>query len=59
MQTLWAILESESLRATQARFSNDSEEIKKGIRIIKELCSQGADNSLKKYADWLDDGGGE
>lgn len=59
MQTLWAILESESLRATQARFSNDSEEIKKGIRIIKELCSQGADNSFKKYADWLDDGGGE
>lgn len=57
LETLWAILETETLRATQARFSNDSEEIKKGVRIIKELCSQRGDGPLAKYSNRLEDGG--
>lgn len=59
LETLWAILGTETLRATQARFSNDSEEIKKGIRILKDLCSQYNDGSLKKYVNWLEDRGEE
>lgn len=57
--TLWAILETETLRATQARFSNDSEEIKKGVRILEELCSQRKGGPLEKYANRLKHGGGE
>ncbi len=38
LDTLWAILESDSMRATQARFSNDSEELKQGTRILAEIC---------------------
>ena len=59
LETLWSILDSETLWATQARFSNDSEEIKKGMRIMEELCAQSPDGSLKKYANWLRDRGGE
>lgn len=59
LETLWAILESETLRATQARFSNDGEEIKKGVRILEELCAQEPDGPLQKYANWLRDRGGE
>lgn len=54
LDTLWAILETETLWATQARFSNDSEEIKKGVHILEELCSE-KDDSLKKYSNWLRD----
>ena len=59
LETLWAILKTETLRATQAKFSNDSEEIKKGVRILKDLCAQDDDGSLKKYVTWLEDEGGE
>lgn len=57
LKTLWAILDSESLRATQARFSNDSEEIKKGAHILAEICrsfeKQGESNSLRAHAERL------
>lgn len=59
LETMWAILESETLRATQARFSNDSEEIRKGVRILKELCAQEPGGPLGKYANWLRECGGE
>ncbi len=59
LETLWAILETETLRATQARFSNDSEEIKKGVRILEELCSQSGGGPLEKYANRLKNGDGE
>lgn len=59
LETLWDILETETLRATQARFSNDSEEIKKGIDLLKDLCSQCDDGSLEKYVNRFGDGGGE
>lgn len=59
LETLWAILETETLRATQARFSNDSEEIKKGVRIMEELCAQCKDGPLEKYANRLKNGDGE
>lgn len=53
LETLWAILETETLRATQARFSNDSEEIKKGVHILEELCSQHKNGPLEKCAEQL------
>lgn len=59
LQTLWAILDSETLWVTQARFSNDSEEIKKGIHFLKDLCSQHKGGSLDKYVGRLEDGGEE
>lgn len=59
LEALWAILETETLRATQARFSNDSEEIKKGVHILKELCSQHKGGLLEKYANRFEDGDGE
>lgn len=46
LNTLWAILESETLRATQARFSNDSEEIKKGAQILEEICRSCEEDSV-------------
>lgn len=58
LETLWAILETETLRATQAKFSNDSEEIKKGVCILEELCFE-KDDSLRKYSSWLRERGGE
>lgn len=36
--TLWAVLDGETLRATQACFSNDSEEVKKGKHLIAQIC---------------------
>lgn len=59
LETLWAILETETLRATQARFSNDSEEIKKGVCIMEELCAQRQDGPLEKCANRLKGGNGE
>lgn len=38
--TLWAVLDSETLRATQACFSNDSEEVRKGKNLIKCICER-------------------
>lgn len=38
LETLWAILKNGTLRATQARFSNDSEELRKGADIMQEAC---------------------
>lgn len=40
LETLWAILDSETLRATQACFSNDSEEVKKGKDLIAKICEK-------------------
>ncbi len=59
LETLWAILDSDTLRATQARFSNDSEEIKKGVHLLKELCSQHKGGPLEKYTNQLEYGSGE
>lgn len=59
LDTLWAILESETLRATQARFSNDSEEIKKGVNIMREACKKaGKDSTLNKYVKRFKEDGG-
>lgn len=60
LNTLWAILKTETLRATQARFSNDSEEIKKGVHILQSLCSKyPKDRPLGKCAKQLEDRNGE
>lgn len=40
LEKMWLILENETIRATQACFSNDNEEIIKGIEIIKEICQE-------------------
>ena len=37
ISTMWKILEHDSLRATQAKFSNDSEELMKGEEYFKEI----------------------
>ena len=37
LSTLWAVLDGECLRATQACLSNDSEEIAKGKHLIEEI----------------------
>lgn len=59
LATLWKILENETLRATQARFSNDSEELKKGAAIMKEVCRKVGDgNALNGYVKLLEKNGG-
>jgi len=40
LEKMWLILENETIRATQACFSNDNEEIIKGIKRIKEICQE-------------------
>lgn len=40
LSTLWKILESETLFATNARFSNDSAEIERGIEIMDEVIKK-------------------
>ncbi len=37
ISTAWAILENDSLRASHARFSNDSEELRNGMAIMLEV----------------------
>lgn len=40
LEKMWLILEGETLRATQACFSNDNEEILKGIEVVKRVCGK-------------------
>lgn len=37
IESFWKIIESQTLRATQACFSNDKEEINKGINVVKKI----------------------
>lgn len=58
LSTLWAVLDSETLRATQARFSNDSEELRMGLRLMQKLCGafedrMGGGRPLSGYIDRL------
>lgn len=56
LDTLWAVLESETLRATQACFSNDSEEVEKGKKLIAEVCNEICERQLcadtQKFVDY-------
>lgn len=56
LETLWAVLDGETLRATQACFSNDSEEVQKGkalvAEICNELCNRGVLADSKKFEDY-------
>lgn len=45
LSTAWAILENDSLWASHARFSNDSEELKKGMAIIAKITRQKYDQT--------------
>lgn len=40
IEKMWLILDGEKLRATQAGFSNDSEEILMGIKVVKKVCKE-------------------
>lgn len=40
LSTAWAILENDSLWASHARFSNDSEELKKGMKIMLGIVQE-------------------
>lgn len=56
MEKLWKILEGEQLRATQACFSNDSEEISMGIKVIKKVCKElflGKDTEMMTFIENL------
>lgn len=49
---MWLILEKETLRATQACFSNDSEEISKGIKALNNILN--ANPEKNPFPDSLD-----
>lgn len=56
MEKMWKILEGEQLRATQACFSNDSEEISMGIKVIKKACTElfsGKDTEMMTFIENL------
>lgn len=55
LDTLWAVLDTETLRATQACFSNDSEEVEKGKVLIEEICKKIYDqNQAQKQKKFLE-----
>ncbi len=54
MEKMWLIIDGEGLRATQAGFSNDNEEIQMGIKVVKEICKElfkGKDNEMMDFID--------
>lgn len=58
LSTLWAVLDGECLRATQACFSNDSEEVAKGRHLIAEIYhnkNNTSDKSLTNHSKVLFD----
>lgn len=58
LDTLWAVLDSETLRATQACFSNDSEEVEKGKKLVADVCREICDKNLcedsQRFCDYAD-----
>lgn len=48
LDTMWKIFDYETIRATQATFSNDSEEISKGLEFINNNCQEIFDKNLEK-----------
>ncbi len=55
LSTAWAILENDSLWASHARFSNDSEELKKGMKIMQSIVEEkySADPDKKQLISYL------
>ncbi len=45
LEKMWLILDGEGLRATQAGFSNDNEEISMGIQAVQNICKTIFENS--------------
>ena len=56
LSTAWAILKNDSLRASHARFSNDSEELKNGMAIMSEVIREkyAHDNELNPLIGFLE-----
>lgn len=51
IEKMWKIFDSEKLRATQACFSNDKEEIINGISVINDICKN--ESELKCFQDGI------